>query len=305
MTSLVRTAGGYANLHVWRGGIAYERQKGNVYRREWNNLRFTVLPQPDGEREVRYHDVRRLLPYESSSFDAVYLLHIVEHLTPGEVRRLLADVKRVLKPGGMLRVSTPDLAEICRAYVAAVRDHDERPGDETFVRYEWSVIELLDQIARVHEGGRMAEYVARGRYDSAYARQRYGDVFDEFHVPPASPAPSSASRRWLRPLTSFPVRVRRAVEWRLAVGDAARHDPRRNGEANKWLYDRYSLSRLLEGSGFGCVRAKCYRTSDIPEWERFDLDRSSLGDYPFEPSLYVEARLPAQAAFVYANHDGA
>ena len=39
---LIHTRTGLTNLHVWRGGRSYERQKGSIYRREWNNLLFSV-----------------------------------------------------------------------------------------------------------------------------------------------------------------------------------------------------------------------------------------------------------------------
>ena len=50
------------------------------------------------------------------------------------------------------------------------------------------------------------------------------------------------------------------------------------------------MTMLLEKTAFRQVSRKTYRTSDIPEWDRFNLDRSNYGDYPIEPSLYIEAR---------------
>jgi hypothetical protein len=73
---------------------------------------------------------------------------------------------------------------------------------------------------------------------------------------------------------------------------------RRSGELNKWLYDYFSLTLLLRKTGFCDVSRKTYRTSDIPDWNRFDLDRSSSGDHPIEPSLYMEAYKPPDSALL-------
>src|SRR5262245_56435139 len=48
---------------------------------------------------------------------------------------------------------------------------------------------------------------------------------------------------------------------------------RRSGELNKWLYDYFSLTLLLQKTGFCDVSRKTYRTSDIPDWNR---DRKSV-----------------------------
>ena len=64
------------------------------------------------------HDIRQGLPqYADSSVDAVYLGQIVEHLQPIiELPRLLAECWRVLKPGGKIRITTPDLDLLLDAY---------------------------------------------------------------------------------------------------------------------------------------------------------------------------------------------
>lgn len=67
------------------------------------------------KKNVLYFDIRRALPYADRTFDGVFLLHVLEHLTPQEGELLLREVYRVLKPLGLVRVSTPDLEDICRA----------------------------------------------------------------------------------------------------------------------------------------------------------------------------------------------
>lgn len=50
------------------------------------------------------------LPFETGSVDAVYSSHMLEHLDRDTGQRFLSEAKRVLRPGGVLRIAVPDLA---------------------------------------------------------------------------------------------------------------------------------------------------------------------------------------------------
>src|ERR1700684_350724 len=56
------------------------------------------------------------IPAGDGEADYVYSEHFLEHLTLEDGEAVLAEAHRVLKPGGVLRVSTPDLARILKAY---------------------------------------------------------------------------------------------------------------------------------------------------------------------------------------------
>src|SRR5262249_14247909 len=151
-----------------------------IYRREWNNIRFIGSPGPAEEENILPFDVRQSLPYPDGVFDAVFLFHIVEHLTPLEAESLLEEVYRILKPSGIVRLSTPHLEDICRAYLSRLEEYDQSPTVNNLIKYEWSVLELLDQIARVRTGGLMTEYIQNQHYDPDYSKARFGVVFDDF-----------------------------------------------------------------------------------------------------------------------------
>lgn len=73
-------------LEPFRGAVKYARQTYNL------NVIEGVLPQP---------------ALSENSFDAVILLHVIEHMPdPGAN---LTEIRRVMKPGGMLVVETPRL----------------------------------------------------------------------------------------------------------------------------------------------------------------------------------------------------
>jgi len=86
-------------------------------------VRCGVVPARAGDGDwpddVVVRDLRKSLPFSSESFDAIYASHVVEHLYRTEAAGLLAECRRILKPGGLLRVVVPDLKAIVDEYVAA------------------------------------------------------------------------------------------------------------------------------------------------------------------------------------------
>lgn len=54
-------------------------------------------------------DLRNPLPFSDNSVDYIFNEHFIEHLTPEEGQSAIKDFMRVLKPGGVLRMATPDL----------------------------------------------------------------------------------------------------------------------------------------------------------------------------------------------------
>lgn len=66
---------------------------------------------PIGPRltEAVFLDATQRFPLPDASFDVVYSEHVFEHLPPGGGMTMLREVLRVLKPNGMLRLSTPKL----------------------------------------------------------------------------------------------------------------------------------------------------------------------------------------------------
>jgi predicted SAM-dependent methyltransferase len=56
-----------------------------------------------------FMDARRALPLPSDRFELVYAEHMIEHLTLEQGEAMLREISRVLRPGGWLRIATPDL----------------------------------------------------------------------------------------------------------------------------------------------------------------------------------------------------
>jgi predicted SAM-dependent methyltransferase len=62
-------------------------------------------------------DAVQAWPFEAGSAQAVNSEHFIEHVEPEEAAAYLREAFRVIRPGGVIRTSTPDLGAICRAYL--------------------------------------------------------------------------------------------------------------------------------------------------------------------------------------------
>ena len=62
-------------------------------------------------------DLTKPLPVSSGTIHYIFSEHFIEHIRLGEGRDLLSECYRVLKPGGVLRVSTPNLRKIIEEYL--------------------------------------------------------------------------------------------------------------------------------------------------------------------------------------------
>lgn len=263
---------------------------GSVFHPDWENL-----DAHPASPEVRRHDLRAGLPYAAGSVDAVYASHVLEHLAPEEAERLVRECARVLKPGGSARFAVPDLEAIARLYLHSLEE--ALAGDAGAVRrYDWALLELYDQAVRTRSGGRMAAFL-RGPLTAEERRFVAGRVGEE--VVPSSDGKSrtdiaGALKRRLRRLRAL------AAGWFALVflgreGAAALDEGlfRRGGEVHRWMYDRFSMTRLLEEAGFTGIRTCRADESAIAGFAGYQLD--AVDGRPRKPdSLYVEARMPAQ-----------
>jgi predicted SAM-dependent methyltransferase len=62
-------------------------------------------------------DITIGLPFPANSIDAIVASHVLEHLKERQVRKVLEESYRVLKPGGGVRFITPNLGKAIEAYV--------------------------------------------------------------------------------------------------------------------------------------------------------------------------------------------
>lgn len=85
-------------LHIGAGGS---------YLEGWLNVDLEPL-----EERIAYFDAATDYPLPDNSIDFVFSEHLFEHLNIEQQVKMLSEVKRVLKPGGAVRIATPNLDSI-------------------------------------------------------------------------------------------------------------------------------------------------------------------------------------------------
>lgn len=71
-------------------------------------------------RGAVHADAARRLPLEDESATDVYSSHMIEHMARWQAEAFLSECHRILVAGGLLRIVTPDLRQMARAYVDGV-----------------------------------------------------------------------------------------------------------------------------------------------------------------------------------------
>lgn len=83
-------------------------------------------------RGITYADVSRRVPYPSGAASYIYSSHLIEHLSRWQALAFVRECTRVLAAGGVMRVATPDLRRMARAYLSGAQDREvgwETPAD--------------------------------------------------------------------------------------------------------------------------------------------------------------------------------
>jgi len=215
-------------------------------------------------------DLRRGLPLPDASCDVVYSSHAIEHLDRMGARRFMDECWRVLRPGGILRLVTPDLEGIAKAYLKCL-EAAQRGEDGAAARYEWIVVELLDQLVRHESGGEMLRLWSQADLPAEdFIAQRVGAEY-------WGARQHCGGRSGSKTTPSDPMMVGRF---------------RLGGEVHQWMYDRYSLGQLMTGSGLVQVRSCGAAESSIEDFVGYYLDTERDGTTYKPDSFFMEAQKP-------------
>ena len=262
---------------------------GERFHPEWVNLDL----HPSNP-SVQAWDLQADLPFPDASFDAVYHSHVLEHFSMAAGLRLLGRCRRVLRPGGTLRVVVPDLERIVRLYMTSFEKCIA--GDQqAATQYDWAMLEMYDQTVRELSGGEMLAYVQNANeLQLTFLKERLGGELERMCPPKdGTETPTRAGTDGGRRLAET---VRRKALRLLAGREGiSAYDQGRfrwSGELHKWMYDRYSLANALKTAGFTDTKQCEAAESRIPQWSSFDLDTEPDGRTYKPDSLFMEATSP-------------
>ena len=114
METTARTAGAAQArktfLHVGCGTKPQERTTPEFASARWREIRLDIDPEMEPDVLGSMTDMRAV---PDASVDAVFSSHTIEHLMAHEVPGALQEMRRVLRPGGYLVITCPDLQAVC------------------------------------------------------------------------------------------------------------------------------------------------------------------------------------------------
>lgn len=263
---------------------------GSRYHKDWVNIDF----HPDSNL-VKKVNILKGLPFSNDSFDAVYSSHFIEHLSKNNAIYVLEEAIRVLKKDGIIRIVVPDLENICREYINVLEkvrqntEHDEE-------KYNWIISELLDQMVRNISGGEMGKIFnevkkTKNMNLATYILYRTGDDLlningssYSFHIKNKKITLNKLKNKMLYAYLGIirlliPCHLRESVFVNTTVG-----------EKHLWMYDSYSMKKLLNIMGLKNIKTMKYNESSIPDFNSYLLDIKENGlPYKGISSLYIEA----------------
>jgi predicted SAM-dependent methyltransferase len=248
---------------------------------------------------VDAHNLLNGFPYPDRQFDVVYHSQVLEHIPKDRAADFLGECLRVLKPGGVLRVVVPDLENIAVEYLRHLHENLEHPSAVSAANYDWILLELFDQTVRNRPEGEMGDFLKQPALPNEdYIVERIGHVGRSIIDRGRREANGTGAARVpvfdkLKRVTPKRLASHLRVKLRDKLGSEALRIGafRLSGEIHMWMYDRYSLGRILAEAGFVDARRVDAYSSSIPDWAAYELDVK--GGAVFDPtSLFMEAQKP-------------
>lgn len=262
---------------------------GAHYHPDWVNLDMN----PSSEA-VGLLDLHKQLPFPDCSVDVVYTSHVIEHFTYAAGLKILKEIFRTIKPGGIIRLVTPDLERMVKDYQETLKDALEGKAlaDD---KYEWILLELFDQSVREKRGGGMADSLREADIPiRQFIRGRIGYEVDGYWNKPAHKSFWDRMRSADSTIILQHGRnsVAKALVHIIAGRNAAKAFEigtfRQSGEIHYRLYDRYSLNKILTAAGFSKTMLCPAHESQIQNFDYYELDVIN-GESRKPDSLYIEA----------------
>lgn len=261
-----------------------------------DNLNWINLDHASSFNAVKKANLLKRLPLKQEVADLVYSSHFLEHIPYAKVIDFLNEILRILKPGGVVRLVLPDLENMANSYVNLRKLGDHQKAD-------FLVLEMIDQCVRNIGGGQLGVFYSKikdhpDQHKSMieFIRERTGENL--------TACSSQQKQNYIFPInfTSILAAIARRIEryWIkiviLALPSAFRDQNislADTGERHHWVWDFYSLKKVLEAVCFLDVKRVSANTSTFKDFPFYPLDLDDNGK-PRKgvESMYIEATKP-------------
>lgn len=248
-------------------------------------------------KSVKKANLLKRLPIKKEIADLVYSSHFLEHIPHSKVKDFLNEILRIIKPGGVVRFVLPDLENMANSYVNLRKQGDHQKAD-------FLVLEMIDQCVRNIGGGQLGVFFSKiqnnpdqYKYMSEFVRERTGD-----DLAVCSFKQKNKNNFFSKNFKSILASIIQRIEqyWIksvvLALPPAFRDQNislARIGERHHWIWDFYSLKKILEEVGFLDVKRVSASTSIIKDFPFYPLDVDDKGKpRKGAESMYVESTKP-------------
>ena len=265
---------------------------GATHHPDWVNL--DMSPSDPAVLSV---DISKGLPFPDGSVAVCYSSHLLEHLDSKAAGDLIDECMRVLGHGGVIRIVVPDLEGIAREYIRILESllaGDRSREDD----YDWIMLELYDQVTRNTSGGEMKSWLtSKSLQNEKYVVQRCGMEAEKImerarqknlhDAADAKAVHAAKCKNLFHRMSNAMLRFLFKDKYKaLQIGRF-----RLGGEVHQWMYDQFSLTRLLLQHGFVDIKRCTAFESRIPAFEKYGLDVLN-GKIRKPDSIFIEAAKP-------------
>lgn len=80
---------------------------------------INIDAQPFPHIHIVTDDMTSLADFANGTVDLIYMCHALEHIKMDDISAVLIEMKRILKAGGLLRLSVPDFDRLINVYRAS------------------------------------------------------------------------------------------------------------------------------------------------------------------------------------------
>jgi len=252
---------------------------GSKFHSDWINV----------DMNSKYKDVISInllkgFPFDDNTFSVVYHSHVLEHIPREKSLAFLRECFRVLKPNGIIRVEVPNLESISREYLRLLEENVASNTSVTEACYDWIMLEMYDQVVRNYPQGEMGKWLKdKNLINMDYVNQRIGDKKHSIDVVHKKISNNVSEDLKKMGISEFIFKIKKKTIKKikkiymsiliLLLGEPYRLGAFRiSGEIHYWMYDRFSLGRILTKAGFIDLKILKRQQSDITDWNLFNLE---------------------------------